>query len=128
MSASAGKFLEEAVRSDAVKRVADVFHYLIVHADVKQYYYELKFVRGGAKLLELVGRALRHLDMFKRDEEHKTKIERLRLPSKEDEAVVLNYYDQLTDNFIRAMSGLVVASCPLCWEERKSEGGSEPRT
>jgi len=114
--------LEKAVEDEAVKRVADVFHYLVIHANIKQYYYELKFIRSGARLLELIGKALRHLDMLSRDKEEQEKIEQLRKPSKEDEAVVLRYYNQLKADFIKALSGLVLASCPLCWAKKKTKG------
>ena len=117
------KLLEEAVNNDAVRRVASTFHYLVVHADIKQYYYELKFIRSGARLLELIGRALRNLDVLKRDERHRENIEKLMLPSKEDESTTLKYFNALKTNFIKALSGLVVASCPLCWEERREGGG-----
>ncbi|HIE15242.1 TPA: hypothetical protein EYP70_08220 [Candidatus Bathyarchaeota archaeon] len=114
--------LLEAVKDQSVKRVANIFHYLIVHADIKQYYYELKFIRSGAKLLELIGRALRNLDVLSRDENYKKDISKLRLPSKKDEATVLKYYNDLRMDFIKALSGLVLASCPLCWGEREVEG------
>lgn len=39
-----------------------------------------------AKLLELIGRALRNLDVLKKDERYKGEINKLRLPSKEDMA------------------------------------------
>jgi hypothetical protein len=115
--------LERAVEDEAVKRVADVFHYLVIHANVKQYYYELKFIRSGARLLELIGKALRHLDILSRDKEHEENIKRFLVPSKEDEAIVLKYYDQLRADFIKAISGLALASCPLCWAEKKIRGG-----
>jgi len=116
--------LEKAVEDEAVEHAADVFHYLVIHADVKQYYYELKFIRSGARLLELIGKALRHLDVLSRDKEHEQKIKRfLKTPSKEDEAVALKYYNQLGADFIKALSGLILASCPLCWAERKASGG-----
>lgn len=115
--------LERAVEDEAVKRVADVFHFLVIHANVKQYYYELKFIRSGARLLELIGKALRHLDILRRDKEHEENIKRFLMPSKEDEALVLKYYDQLKADFIKAISGLALASCPLCWEEKKIRGG-----
>jgi hypothetical protein len=115
--------LERAVEDEAVKHVADVFHYLVIHANVKQYYYELKFIRSDARLLELIGKALRHLDILSRDKDHEEKIKQFLTPSKEDEAVVLKYYGQLRADFIKAISGLALASCPLCWAERKSRGG-----
>ena len=113
--------LEEAVTNKSVKRVAELFHYLVVHAEIKQYYYELKFIRSGARLLELIGRALRNLDVLKRDERYKNEINQLYPPSKEDEAETLRYYNKLKTDFIKALSGLVVASCPLCWRKREGE-------
>ncbi len=113
--------LFEAVTDQSVKRVAEIFHYLVVHCEIKQYYYELKFIRSGAKLLELIGRALRNLDALKRDERYKSDIGRLYLPSKDDEAQVLKYYNILGSDFIKALSGLVVASCPLCWRKEVGE-------
>lgn len=120
---STAMLLERAVEDEAVKHVADVFHYLVIHANVKQYYYELKFIRSGARFLELIGKALRHLDVLSRDKEHEEKVKRFLTPSKEDEAVVLKHYNQLEADFIKALSGLILASCPLCWAERKSSGG-----
>jgi len=117
------KLLEKAVEDEAVKHMADVFHYLVVHAEIKQYYYELKFIRNGARLLELIGKALKHLDVLTRDKEHEKKIKRFLTPSKEDEVVILKYFNQLGTDFIKVVSGLVLASCPLCWEERKTSGG-----
>ncbi len=113
--------LLEAVTNRSVKHVAEAFHYLVVHAEIKQYYYELKFIRSGARLLELIGRALRNLDVLKKDERYGNEISKLRLPSKEDEAAALKYYNALKTDFIKALSGLVVASCPLCWKEREGE-------
>ena len=97
--------LEEAVTNKSVKRVAELFHYLVVHAEIKQYYYELKFIRSGARLLELIGRALRNLDVLKRDERYKNEINQLYPPSKEDEAETLRYYNKLKTDFIKALSG-----------------------
>jgi len=111
--------LLEAVTNRSVKRVAEAFHYLVVHAEIKQYYYELKFIRSGARLLELIGRALRNLDVLKKDEKYASDISKLQLPSKEDEATTLKYYNALKTDFIKALSGLVVASCPLCWREKE---------
>ncbi|MEM1718831.1 MAG: hypothetical protein QXF49_05700 [Thermosphaera sp.] len=108
--------LIKAVDDGAVKRVAELFHYLVVHCHIVQYYYELKFVRSGPRLLELIGRALKDLSVIERDEERKMEVESLPLPSKEDESAVLKYYSSLGLDFIRALSGLVVASCPLCWK------------
>ena len=117
------RLLENAVEDKAIKHVADVFHYLVIHADVKQYYYELKFIRSGARLLELIGKALRHLDVLSRDKEREEEIKRFLTPSKEDEAIALKYYNQLGADFIKALSGLILASCRLCREERKASGG-----
>lgn len=108
--------LEKAVDDKSVRRVADCLHYLVVHAGIKQYYYELKFVRSGSRLLELIGKALRDLEVLKREKEHETKIKRFYQPSKDDLAVALKYYDSLGSDFIKILSGLTVASCPLCWE------------
>lgn len=116
------KMLERAVEDDSVERVADVLHYLVVHAGIKQYYYELKFIRSGAKLLELIGRALRNLELLRRDKEYEDEIKKLWTPSKEDEATTLKYYNALKTDFIKALSGLVLGSCRFCWEKRKGEG------
>jgi len=111
--------LEQAADDVSVRHVAGVLHYLIAHADIKQYYYELKFVRNGAGLLELIGKALRNLDVLKRDERHKENIKNLKLPSQDDLSSTLKYFNALKTDFIKILSGLAVASCPLCWEERK---------
>ncbi|MEM1513126.1 MAG: hypothetical protein QXN15_11275 [Candidatus Jordarchaeales archaeon] len=116
MGSHVSQELIKAVKDDAVKRVAELFHYLVVHCEVKQYYYELKFVRSGSRLLELIGKALKDLGVIGRDEERRREIEELRLPSKEDESMVLEYYSSLGLDFIRALSGMVVASCRLCYK------------
>lgn len=119
--ASQSDLLEEAITNVSVRRVAETFHYLAVHAEVKQYYYELKFIRSGARFLELIGRALRNLEVLRRDKRYESEIKELWLPSKDDLAVVLKYYNALKTDFIKSLSGLVVARCSLCWKERRME-------
>ncbi len=68
--------LEDIASGPSIRRIADVFHYLVVVARIKQYYYELKFVRDG-KLLELMGKALRDIDTLSNDKNMKKEISKL---------------------------------------------------
>lgn len=114
---SEGK-LEEIVRDPAVGHVASAFHYLVVHANIKQYYYELKYVRDDRRLMDLVGKSLRELDMLKRGEDHKDTIAKLLLPNNEDLAKTLEYYRIFKERFTAALAAMTVATCKLCWAEK----------
>jgi hypothetical protein len=110
--------LEEVVNDSAVEHVTNVFHYLVIHANVKQYYYELKYVRDDRRLMDLLGRALRELDMLKRSEGDRDQIAKLRLPSSEDLVKILNYYGKFKERFTAMLAAMTVATCKLCWAER----------
>ncbi len=111
--------LEEVIRDPAVVHVANVFHYLVIHANIKQYYYELKYVRDDRRLIDLIGRGLREMDVLKRSEEEKNEIDKLRVPSNEDLARALEDYKLFKERFIAALGAMTVASCPICWAEKK---------
>jgi hypothetical protein len=113
-----GNELEIIVRDQAVKNVANAFHYLVVHADIKQYYYELKYVRNDRRLIDLVGKGLRELDMLKRSEDHKASIAQLSLPRNEDLAKILEYYRLFEERFIATLAAMTVATCKLCWMKK----------
>jgi hypothetical protein len=110
--------LEEVVRDPAVEHAANVFHYLVVHANVKQYYYELKYVRDDRRLMDLIGKSLKELDTLKRSEDHKDTIAKLLIPSNEDLAKTLEHYRRFRERFTAALAAMTVASCKLCWAER----------
>ena len=113
--------LEEVVRDPAVEHAAGALHYLVIHANVKQYYYELKYVRDDRRLMDLLGRALRELDMLKRSEDHKDPIAKLWLPNHDDLAKILEYYGKFKERFTAALAAMTVAwvaTCKLCWAER----------
>lgn len=114
---SEGK-LEEIVRDPSVGHVAGAFHYLVVHANIKQYYYELKYVRDDRRLMDLVGKSLRELDMLKRGEDHKDTIAKLLLPNNEDLAKTLEYYRIFKERFTAALAAMTVATCKLCGAEK----------
>lgn len=110
--------LEEVVRDSAVEHTASAFHYLVVHANIKQYYYELKYVRDDRRLMDLVGKSLRELDMLKRTEDHKDAIAKLFLPNNEDLAKTLEYYRKFKERFTAALAAMTVATCKLCWAQK----------
>jgi hypothetical protein len=111
--------LEEVIRDPSVVHVANVFHYLVIHANIKQYYYELKYVRDDRRLIDLIGRGLKNLDVLKRSEEDKSAIDRLQVPNNEDLAKALEDYRLFKERFIAALGAMTVASCPICWSEKK---------
>lgn len=112
------ELLEEVIEEPATGHVASVLHYLVVHANVKQYYYELKYVRNEQRLMELIGRALREIDMIKGSEDHRDNLAKLLLPSKEDLAKVLELYRKFGKSFTAFLAAMIVATCKLCWAER----------
>jgi hypothetical protein len=111
--------LTEIARDQAVRRASDLLHYLVSHANVKQYYYELKFVRDDRKFLNIIAKALKELDVLKRDSSEAEKMRRMRLlePDKDDETKILEYYYRFRERFIALLSAMVVGACPLCWEK-----------
>jgi len=117
--------LEQALQEPSITRVADSLHYLVVHAEVKQYYYELKYLRDEAKLLKLLGDGLKQLDTLKKDEKYKAEIEELYLPNKDDILKVLSYYNSFKEKFTIALAAMSVAWSPKC--PKCSEKGSERR-
>jgi hypothetical protein len=112
------ELLEEIIKEPATDHVASMLHYLVIHANVKQYYYELKYVRNEQRLIELIGRALREVDMIKGSEDHRDNLAKLLLPSKEDLAKVLELYRKFGKSFTASLAAMTVATCKLCWTER----------
>jgi hypothetical protein len=106
--------LEDVVKDEAVERVASAFHYLVIHARVKQYYYELKYVRDDRRLMDLVGRCLRELDMLRGSRDHESSIAKLKLPTSDDLARVIEHYRGFKERFTAALAAMTVASCSLC--------------
>ncbi|MEM3712494.1 MAG: hypothetical protein QXR97_03045 [Thermoproteota archaeon] len=109
--------LEDLMKEQAVKNVAGALHYLVVHADIKQYYYEVKYVRNDERLMDIIGRGLRELDMLKKSEEHKEKIKQLMLPSSDDLMRVLEFYRKFGGRFITALAAMSIAMCKLCFSK-----------
>lgn len=112
------ELLEELIRDPAIDHIASAFHYLVVHANVKQYYYELKYIRNEQRLMELIGKALREIDMLKGSEYHRDNLAKLLLPSKEDLVRVLELYRKFEKSFTASLAAMTVASCKLCWAMR----------
>ncbi|MEM0050399.1 MAG: hypothetical protein QXE05_05690 [Nitrososphaeria archaeon] len=109
--------LEDLVRDQAVRNVAGAFHYLVIHANIKQYYYEIKYIRNDARLMDIIGRGLKELDVLKKSEEHQD-INQLMLPSSDDLAKILEFYRIFKERFIAALTAMVVATCKLCWSQK----------
>lgn len=110
--------LKEVLEDRAVGNAANALHYLIVHAKVKQYYYELKYIRDEKRFLDLLGRGLKELEVLSGHEEHRADIEKLYLPSKEDITKLLHYYNNLKEKLTAALAAMSVALCPKCFARR----------
>ena len=108
------------MKDQAIKNVASALHYLVVHANIKQYYYEIKYVRNDARLMDVVGRGLRELDTLKKNEEYQD-IKQLMLPSTDDLAKMLEFYRKFKERFTAALAAMIVATCRLCWTQKLYE-------
>jgi len=111
--------LTEVVGDPAVKHVVNVLHYLVIHAENKQYYYELKYLRDDRRLMDLLSRALRELDILQRSEDHKQKLAQLTLPNQLDLAKILDYYGRFKERFTATVAAMTMALCEICFKERR---------
>jgi len=106
--------LEDLMKEQAVRNVASALHYLVAHANIKQYYYEIKYVRNDTRLMDIIGRGLRELDVLKGSEEHQNNIKKLKLPSTNDLSRILELYRRFRERFIAALAAMIVSTCELC--------------
>jgi thiamine biosynthesis protein ThiC len=109
--------LENLMKEKAIRNIASALHYLVIHANIKQYYYEVKYIRNDARLMDVVGRGLKELDMLKKSEEYQD-INQLMLPSTDDLVKMLESYGRFKERFIAALTAMIVASCKLCWTQK----------